>query len=427
MKSSILTTHEKYEGSISLIRKTRNLRRPSRMLVRIWKHQLLPLCPAKFSRAIRIVGVVHPTKFKTKLACILEASESTRLCTEESLPNHHEDHIAGKGDNSLQHCNLAHKFILMLQAMKIPAAKTAVDKEWEKLEKIPAWNLTKVRSKKELMMVGCVSCAFVFVASRTTSEPVPHWRLYKVDSDSRMPSQPLCNPAHVIRVVTVSSQKATTFWRRAWSWTRVKCNGTKAPLHGPLLSWSLPCRISSLCGQGSMAHRSLVGVALVVARRPDLASPRGRARFAVIEGEWLFRRRGQSNVTCWDTSYRHTPPQAWQSLTARFPQFWSFVGFVAPWCTLQLPRATYLLRVLQPELVETFAVSHHVGLGSLSRPERRHASYIYDAPCPGKERTPQRLQHEAFRIRGTLGRMPACGKRHQEVAEGWKEVLFART
>ena len=31
--------------------------------------------------------------------------------------------------------------------MKIPAAKAAVDKEWEKLEKIPAWDLTKVRSK----------------------------------------------------------------------------------------------------------------------------------------------------------------------------------------------------------------------------------------------------------------------------------------
>ena len=35
--------------------------------------------------------------------------------------------------------------------MKIPAAKAAVDKEWEKLEKIPAWNLTKVRSKKEVI------------------------------------------------------------------------------------------------------------------------------------------------------------------------------------------------------------------------------------------------------------------------------------
>ena len=62
---------------------------------------------------------------KSKLACILEASESTRLRMEESLPNHHQDHIAGKGDNSV------HKFIPMPQAMKIPAAKAAVDKEWE--------------------------------------------------------------------------------------------------------------------------------------------------------------------------------------------------------------------------------------------------------------------------------------------------------
>ena len=85
---------------------------------------------------------------KKRPVCILEASESTRLRMGESLPNHHEDHIAGKGDSSLQRYNLVHKFIPMPQAMKIPAAKAAVDKEWEKLEKIPAWDLTKVRSKE---------------------------------------------------------------------------------------------------------------------------------------------------------------------------------------------------------------------------------------------------------------------------------------
>ena len=69
----------------------------------------------------------------------------------ESLPTHHEDHIAGKGNNSLQHYNLVHKFILVPQAIKIPAAQAAVDKEWAKLEKISAWNLTKVRSKKEVI------------------------------------------------------------------------------------------------------------------------------------------------------------------------------------------------------------------------------------------------------------------------------------
>ena len=56
-----------------------------------------------------------------------------------------------KDTNSLQHYNLVHNFIPMPQAMKIPAAKAAVDKEWEKLEKISAWNLTKVRSKKEVI------------------------------------------------------------------------------------------------------------------------------------------------------------------------------------------------------------------------------------------------------------------------------------
>ena len=47
----------------------------------------------------------------------------------------------------------------MPQAMKIPAAKEAVDKEWEKLEEISAWNLTKVRSKKEVK--GCRAQKFI--------------------------------------------------------------------------------------------------------------------------------------------------------------------------------------------------------------------------------------------------------------------------
>ena len=72
---------------------------------------------------------------KSKLACILEASESTRLRMGESLPNQYEDHIAGKGANSLQHYNLVHKFIPMHQAMKNPASKAAVDKEWQNWRK----------------------------------------------------------------------------------------------------------------------------------------------------------------------------------------------------------------------------------------------------------------------------------------------------
>ena len=39
----------------------------------------------------------------------------------------------------------------MPQAMKIPSAKAEVDKEWEKLEKILAWDMTKVRKKSEVI------------------------------------------------------------------------------------------------------------------------------------------------------------------------------------------------------------------------------------------------------------------------------------
>ena len=103
--------------------------------------------------------------FKSNFACILEASESTRLRMEESLPNYHEDHTAGRGDNSLQHYNLVHKFNPMPQAMNIPAAKAAVDKEWEKLDKIPAWDLTKVRSKSEVIDEARTNGAEVHFAS----------------------------------------------------------------------------------------------------------------------------------------------------------------------------------------------------------------------------------------------------------------------
>ena len=110
---------------------------------------MAPAMPCKKSKHGETRG--NTNDFKSKFACILEASESTRLRVEESLPNYHEDHVAGKGSNSLQHYNLVHKFIPMLQAMKIPAAKAAVDKEWEKLEKIPAWDLTNVKSKSEVI------------------------------------------------------------------------------------------------------------------------------------------------------------------------------------------------------------------------------------------------------------------------------------
>ena len=122
--------------------------------------------PCKIMKSNKNCGSGTSNKIKTKLACILEADESTRLRMGESLPTHHEDHFAGRGkNNSLQHYNLVQKFIPMPQAMTIPAAKAAVDKEWEKLEKISAWNLTKVKSKKEVIDEARTSGATVHFAS----------------------------------------------------------------------------------------------------------------------------------------------------------------------------------------------------------------------------------------------------------------------
>ena len=54
-----------------------------------------------------------PNEIKSKLACILEASEPTRLRMGESLPNNREDHIAGKGNNSLQHYKFTNLFLCL--------------------------------------------------------------------------------------------------------------------------------------------------------------------------------------------------------------------------------------------------------------------------------------------------------------------------
>ena len=115
------------------------------------EHQWLPPCLARHARKASMERPVARLMISSKFACILEASESTRMRMEESLPKYHEDHIAGKGDTSLQHYNLVHKFIPYVLSNEDTRSKAAVDKEWEKLEKIPAWDTTKVRNKSKVI------------------------------------------------------------------------------------------------------------------------------------------------------------------------------------------------------------------------------------------------------------------------------------
>ena len=50
--------------------------------------------------------------------------------------------------SKMPHYNVVHKFIPMPQAMKIPDARAAVDKEWKKVETIPAWDVEESQEQE---------------------------------------------------------------------------------------------------------------------------------------------------------------------------------------------------------------------------------------------------------------------------------------
>ena len=78
-------------------------------------------------------------KLEVHMDATMSCKEKTKSLTywQETVARHyasnkkkgHEDHIAGKEYNSMNHHDLVHKFVPVPQAMKIPHAKVAVDKE----------------------------------------------------------------------------------------------------------------------------------------------------------------------------------------------------------------------------------------------------------------------------------------------------------
>ena len=121
---------------------------------------------------------------KTKYACIVEADESMGIRLEGAPRRYHEDHIAGKGTNSLSHYNLVHKFIPSPQAMKILDAKAAVEK-WENSRKSRhgSWRKseTKMRwSRKQGMSAEKVHFASLMdLCHLKNSELEPQFQKYK--------------------------------------------------------------------------------------------------------------------------------------------------------------------------------------------------------------------------------------------------------
>ena len=183
---------EDYENLFSLTLRTRSSKKPSGMLERNWKHQWLPLCLARHARQARKGRPV---------ARLMISSQNLRLSWKPVNPqecewkNLHQISmrtiLQEEGDNSLQQYNLVHQFIFVPQAMEIPAAKAAVDKEWEKLEKIPAWNLTKVRNKSEVLDEARTKVAKVHFASQMD---ICHLKNAKLETKAPNVQRSSCTP-----------------------------------------------------------------------------------------------------------------------------------------------------------------------------------------------------------------------------------------
>ena len=121
--------------------------------------------------------------------CILRKLENWDRITQSCSP---EDYIAEKGFKSKSHYNLVHKFIPVPQAMKIPDAKAAVDKDWTSRScqhghwiRYRAINMLFWKHKKRKIKVHFVTLMDVCVISRVRSLN-PNFRSVKDESCSEV-------------------------------------------------------------------------------------------------------------------------------------------------------------------------------------------------------------------------------------------------
>ena len=83
-----------------------------------WAPEVCAAMPCKLQRDKYRETCRTVEEHKTKYVCIVEADESMRKRWEGSPHKNHEDHVAGKGMNSLSRHNLVHKCIPVLKQRK---------------------------------------------------------------------------------------------------------------------------------------------------------------------------------------------------------------------------------------------------------------------------------------------------------------------
>ena len=96
MKSFTSITHENYEGFCFIDPEDKESKETIKNARKKLETPMAPAMPYKTSKNNKNCGNGASNKVKSKLACILEASGSTRLRKAESLPTHHEDHLQEK-------------------------------------------------------------------------------------------------------------------------------------------------------------------------------------------------------------------------------------------------------------------------------------------------------------------------------------------
>ena len=106
------------------------------------------VAPAMPCKIMENCGSDGSDKIKTKLACILEADESTRMRMGNSITHHHEDYTAGKRREFITALQLGSQIYSYASRYENSCSESSGEQGMGKLEKISAWNLTKVRSKK---------------------------------------------------------------------------------------------------------------------------------------------------------------------------------------------------------------------------------------------------------------------------------------
>ena len=164
MKSFFLKTHENCEESFFIDPEDTEFKETIMNARKKLETSVAPDMPCKI---LKNCGSGASNKIRTKLACILEADESTRMRMGKSIPRCHQDHFLQEKENIHDSTTIWFTNLFLCSSYQNSCSKSSSGQGLGKMENISAWNLTKVRSKKEVIDEARTSGATVHFASLT--------------------------------------------------------------------------------------------------------------------------------------------------------------------------------------------------------------------------------------------------------------------